>query len=79
MGVKGPNGIYDYYGRPLAIMVRFPGNFLETAAPSVTGFNQIFLLVCSGLLLAAAALLWKYRGGFSYGSGTKEKRRRRVD
>lgn len=79
MGVKGPDGIYDYYGRPLAIMVRFPGNFLETAAPSITGFNQIFLLVCSGMLLAAAALLWKYRGRFSYGRGTKEKRRRRAD
>ncbi len=61
MGVRGPDGIFDYYGRPLAIMVRFPGDFLETSAPAITGLNQIFLLICSAALLTVAAILWKRR------------------
>ncbi|HIS26875.1 MAG TPA: ABC transporter permease subunit [Candidatus Pullilachnospira intestinigallinarum] len=74
MGTRGPDGRFGYYGRPLAIMVRFPGDFLETAAPSITGFNQIFLLVSSAILLAVAIRLWELKG--NHRAIRPEKRRR---
>mgnify|MGYP006889194303 CR=1 FL=1 len=47
MGSIGPDGTYGYYGRPLAIMVRFPGLFLDTAPPPLALMNQTTLLFVS--------------------------------
>lgn len=60
MGSEGPDG-YGYYGRPLAVMVRFPGRFLEIAPPPMAAVNQIFLLAASCLLIFIAAAIWKRR------------------
>lgn len=61
MGSIGPNGRYGYYGRPLAIMVRFPGTFLETQAPPMAFWNQIGLLGMAVLFLLASSQIWKRR------------------
>lgn len=61
MGGRGPDGTYGYYGRPLAIMVRFPGTFFDTAPPPLALLNQTFLILASGLIVAGAACLWKRR------------------
>nr|WP_294469852.1 ABC transporter permease subunit [uncultured Sellimonas sp.] len=61
MGSIGPDGEFGYYGRPLAILVRFPGGFLDTAPPPMTIWNQIFLLVASAVFLFGAAAIWKRR------------------
>lgn len=61
MGSRGPDGNYGYYGRPLAVMVRFPGKFFETAPPPLALYNQIFLILASALLLLLAAGIWKRR------------------
>ena len=61
MGGRGPDGRYGYYGRPLAIMVRFPGNFFDTAPPPLVLQNQILLIISSAVLIGLAVLLWKRR------------------
>ena len=61
MGSIGPDGEFGYYGRPLAILVRFPGGFLDTAPPPMAMWNQIFLLVASAAFLIGAAAIWKRR------------------
>lgn len=61
MGSRGPDGRYGYYGRPLAIMVRFPGNFFETAPPPLVLQNQIFLILSSAALIGLSVFLWKRR------------------
>ena len=45
----------------LAILVRFPGGFLDTAPPPMAMWNQIFLLVASAAFLIGAAAIWKRR------------------
>lgn len=61
MGSIGPDGDYGYYGRPLAIMVRFPGNFFETTPPPLAVLNQIFLICASIVLVLLAVRIWKRR------------------
>ena len=61
MGSYGPDGKFGYYGRPLAIMVRFPGQFFETAPPPLVLMNQIFLMLASVLLIILAIIIWKRR------------------
>ncbi len=61
MGSRGADGIYGYYGRPLAIMVRFPGRFLDTAPPPFALWNQLFLLAASALIICLAVQIWKRR------------------
>lgn len=61
MGSKGPDGIYGYYGRPLAVMVRFPGRFFETTPPPYVLLNQMFLLIASAVIICFAAWVWKKR------------------
>lgn len=60
MGSQGAEG-YGYYGRPLAIMVRFPGPFFDTSPPPFVVLNQCFLLAASAAVLLASAMLWKRR------------------
>lgn len=61
LGGRGPDGTYGYYGRPLAIMVRFPGTFFDTTPPPLALLNQTFLILASGIILVASAALWKRR------------------
>lgn len=61
MGSRNKEGIFGYYGWPLAIMVRFPGQFFDTAAPPMAVFNQSFLVVVSIGLLFLCVQLWKRR------------------
>lgn len=61
MGSYLPDGSYVYQGRPLAVMVRFPGNFFETSPPSMVMFNQIFLIIASFLLIMVSVVIWKRR------------------
>lgn len=59
MGSIGPDGQYGYYGKPLAVMVRFPGKFFETAPPPGAFINQIILILASAMLIFSAAAVWK--------------------
>lgn len=61
MGGRNAEGIYGYYGRPLAIMVRFPGQFFDTAEPPMLLLNQSFLLAASAVILLFSAWMWKRR------------------
>lgn len=61
MGSTGPDGMYGYYGRPLAIMVRFPGTFFDTSPPPMVWLNQLFLVFASALLMTLAVYIWKRR------------------
>ena len=56
-----PGGNYGYFGRPLAIMVRFPGKFFETEQPPLVLLNQTFLICASVLLLILSISIWKRR------------------
>ena len=59
MGSIGPDGQYGYYGKPLAVMVRFPGKFFETSPPPWVLLNQVFLVLASALLIFSAAAVWR--------------------
>lgn len=61
MGSRNAEGVYGYYGRPLAIMVRFPGNFFDTAAPPLALWNQSFLLLAAWCIILLSIQLWKRR------------------
>lgn len=61
MGSRGPDGSYGYFGRPLAIMVRFPGKFFETVPPPLAVLNQTYLVLASVLLLVISIGIWKRR------------------
>ena len=61
MGSRNAEGIYGYYGRTLAIMVRFPGMFFDTAPPPKALFNQSFLIIASIGIIFISILLWKRR------------------
>ena len=61
MGSTDANGNYGYFGRPLAIMVRFPGKFLDTTSPPMAAWNQIYLLIASVLILCVCVAIWKRR------------------
>ncbi len=61
MGSVGADGVYGYYGRPLAIMARFPGRLLEVTPPPMILLNQTFLLLAAGLLALTSVMLWKRR------------------
>ena len=53
--------VLRYFGRPLAIMVRFPGKFFETEQPPLALLNQTFLICASVLLLILSISIWKRR------------------
>ncbi|MGI6006652.1 MAG: ABC transporter permease [Ruminococcus sp.] len=61
MGSVNAQGEYVYSGRPLAVMVRFPGAFFDTAPPSMVIWNQAGLLAASVILLGAGIRIWKRR------------------
>lgn len=61
MGSTGPDGNFEYRGRLLAIMVRFPGKLFEISPPPMWQLNQIFLVIASVVLVAVSANMWKRR------------------
>ena len=61
MGGRNAEGNYGYYGRPLAIMVRFPGPLFDTSPPPMALFNQCFLVLASVGILLISIQLWKRR------------------
>ena len=61
MGSKNAEGVYGYYGRPLAIMVRFPGQLFDTAPPPLVLLNQGFLILASAIIIFISIQLWKRR------------------
>ncbi len=61
MGSRNAEGRFGYYGRAMAIMVRFPGTFFDTAQPPMVLFNQTFLIAASACILLLCAALWKRR------------------
>lgn len=61
MGGRNAEGVYGYWGRPLAIMVRFPGQFFDTAPPPMVLFNQSFLVFASAVIILISIQLWKRR------------------
>ncbi|MDO4336750.1 MAG: ABC transporter permease subunit [Eubacteriales bacterium] len=60
-GSRNEEGVFGYYGRPLAIMVRFPGRFFDTVSPPMALMNQGFLILASASILLICTLLWKRR------------------
>lgn len=61
MGGRNAEGIYGYWGRPLAIMVRFPGQFFDTAPPPMILLNQSFLVLASVCIILLSIQIWKRR------------------
>ncbi len=59
MGGRNAEGIYGYYGRPLAIMVRFPGTFFDTAPPPMILLNQSFLIIAAIGIIILSMQIWK--------------------
>lgn len=61
MGGRNAEGVYGYWGRPFAIMVRFPGQLFDTASPPMALLNQSFLILASAVILLISVQLWKRR------------------
>ena len=61
MGSRNADGVFGYYGRPLAIMVRFPGMFFDTAPPPMALLNQCFLVIASIGVIVICMRLWRRR------------------
>lgn len=61
MGGRNAEGVYGYYGRSLAIMVRFPGQFFDTAPPPMALLNQSFLILASVGIILISVQIWKRR------------------
>lgn len=61
MGSRNAEGVFGYYGRPLAIMVRFPGQLFCTSPPPMVLLNQSFLILASVCIIFLSAQIWKRR------------------
>lgn len=61
MGGRNAEGVYGYYGRPFAIMVRFPGQLFDTTPPPMALLNQSFLIFASVVILLISIQIWKRR------------------
>lgn len=61
MGSINAEGVYGYYGRPLAIMVRFPGMFFDVTPPPLAMLNQFCLLIVSAGIILIGIQLWRRR------------------
>lgn len=61
MGGRNAEGVYGYWGRPFAIMVRFPGQFFDTAPPPMALLNQSFLILASVAIILITMQIWKRR------------------
>ena len=54
-------GVYGYWGKPLAIMVRFPGQLFDTTPPPMALLNQSFLIIVSVVIILISIQIWKRR------------------
>lgn len=61
MGGRNAEGIYGYWGRPLAVMVRFPGQLFDTAPPPMALLNQSALLLASVGIILLSIQIWRRR------------------
>lgn len=61
MGGRNADGVYGYWGRPLAIMVRFPGQLFDTAPPPMALWNQSFLVIASVFIIIISVMMWERR------------------
>lgn len=61
MGSVLADGSFGYKVRKLAILVRFPDVFFETVTPAQAVINQVFLLLCGGVITAGSILVWRRR------------------
>lgn len=61
MGGRNSEGVYGYWGRFLAIMVRFPGQLFDTSPPPMVLLNQSFLILASVVIIIFSIQLWKRR------------------
>lgn len=61
MGGRNAEGEYGYYGRLFAVMVRFPGQFFDTALPPMVLLNQSFLVLTSIGMILLSVQIWKRR------------------
>ena len=61
MGSRNAEGVYGYYGRPLAIMVRFPGMLFDTAPPPMVMVNQCCLIAASFIIILICVQLFRRR------------------
>ena len=61
MGGRNAEGVYGYWGRPLAIMVRFPGQFFDTTVPPMAFVNQSFLILASVAIILISIQIWRRR------------------
>ncbi len=61
MGGRNAEGVYGYWGRPFAIMVRFPGQLFDTAPPPMALLNQSFLILASVAIILITMQIWKRR------------------
>ena len=61
MGGRNAEGVYGYWGRPLAIMVRFPGQLFDTTVPPMALVNQSFLILASVVIILISVQIWRRR------------------
>lgn len=61
MGGRNAEGIYGYWGRPFAIVVRFPGPLFDTTPPPMALLNQSFLILASVVIILISIQIWKRR------------------
>ena len=61
MGGRNAEGVYGYWGRPLAIIVRFPGQLFDTTVPPMALVNQSFLILASVVIILISVQIWRRR------------------
>ena len=61
MGGRNAEGVYGYWGRPFAIIVRFPGPLFDTTPPPMALLNQSFLILASVVIMLISIQIWKRR------------------
>ena len=61
LGGTNAEGVYGYWGKPLAIMVRFPGQLFDTTPPPMALLNQSFLIIVSVVIILISIQIWKRR------------------
>lgn len=54
---------YHYRAKPLALFVRFPGNFTMLKTPEGAAVNQLFLLLLAGAVFVFGLRMWERRRG----------------
>ena len=61
MGGRNAEGVYGYWGRSFAIMVRFPDQLFDTTPPPMAFLNQSLLILASVVIILISIQIWKRR------------------